>query len=109
MPIPVTLPQLSLAMEEGKVLRWLVADGDRVIQGQPLVEIETDKAISEVEAPAHGIVRLLASPGAVLGIDSLLAEILSIDEQQDAAQPTSTPTASTTIETTIGPSRDPSQ
>ena len=73
--ISVTLPQLSLSMEEGKVARWLVADGERVSAGQPIVEIETDKATMEVEAPAAGVIHLIAPEGAVLAIETMLAEI----------------------------------
>src|SRR5439155_1183913 len=73
--VAVALPQLSLSMEEGKVLRWLVADGDRVRTGQPLVEIETDKATMEVEAPADGVVRIVAAEGATLAVEATLAEI----------------------------------
>src|SRR5207248_2955611 len=71
--VAVTLPQLSLSMEEGKVLRWLVADGDRVRAGQPVVEIETDKATVEVEAPAEGVIHFTAAEGAVLAVETTLA------------------------------------
>jgi len=73
--VAVTLPQLSLSMEEGKVLRWLVGDGDRVEAGQPIVEIETDKATIEVEAPEQGVIRLVAAEGAMLAVETTLAEI----------------------------------
>jgi pyruvate dehydrogenase E2 component (dihydrolipoamide acetyltransferase) len=75
--IAVTLPQLSISMEEGKVLRWLVEDGDTVEAGQPIVEIETDKATVEVEAPAEGRVRILAAEGAMLAVEATIAEILA--------------------------------
>jgi pyruvate/2-oxoglutarate dehydrogenase complex dihydrolipoamide acyltransferase (E2) component len=64
-------------MEEGRVARWLVKDGERVHAGQPIAEIETDKAMSEMEAPAAGIIRLIAKEGAVVTINSALAEILN--------------------------------
>src|SRR5207244_117666 len=73
--VAVTLPQLSLSMEDGKVVRWLVADGDRVGAGQPIVEIETDKATIEVEAPAEGVIRLVAEEGQILAVETTLAEI----------------------------------
>lgn len=71
----VLLPQLSLAMEEGKIARWLVVEGERVRAGQPIVEIETDKAITEIQAPADGIVRRLVNENAVVPVHSILAEI----------------------------------
>jgi pyruvate dehydrogenase E2 component (dihydrolipoamide acetyltransferase) len=73
--VAVTLPQLSLSMEEGKVVRWLVPDGEHVAVGQPIVEIETDKATIEVEAPADGVLRIVAQEGQILAVETTLAEI----------------------------------
>jgi pyruvate dehydrogenase E2 component (dihydrolipoamide acetyltransferase) len=73
--IQVPLPQLSLAMEEVKVARWLVAEGELVSTGQPIVEIETDKAMSEVEAPAGGTIRRLVAEGEFVSAEAVLAEI----------------------------------
>ncbi len=55
MPTNVIMPALELAQETGKVLRWFKSPGDTVRKGEPLVEIETDKVITEIEAPAAGI------------------------------------------------------
>jgi pyruvate dehydrogenase E2 component (dihydrolipoamide acetyltransferase) len=84
--IPVVLPQLSISMEEGKVVRWLVGDGDEVREGQPLVEVETDKATMEVEAPADGRIRLVIAEGAIVAVESTIAEILG-GAAADAAPP----------------------
>lgn len=81
--IAVALPQLSISMEEGKVLRWLVEDGQKVASGQPIVEIETDKATVEVEAPAAGHVRIIAAEGEILAVESTIAEIA--DDAERAA------------------------
>jgi pyruvate dehydrogenase E1 component alpha subunit len=70
-----TLARLSISMEEGTVLRWLVQDGDEVVAGVPIVEIETDKATVQVEAPASGRIRLIAAEGETLAVDALLAQI----------------------------------
>jgi pyruvate dehydrogenase E2 component (dihydrolipoyllysine-residue acetyltransferase) len=106
--IPVTLPQLSISMEEGKVLRWLVEDGAEVSAGDPIVEIETDKATVEVEAPAQGRVRIVAAEGETMAVEATIAEILSGDEDvppapasavQEAAAPAqarATPTPTST-------------
>jgi len=51
----VVLPALGMAQETGKVVRWLKAEGEQVIKGEPLAEIETDKATVELEAPATGV------------------------------------------------------
>lgn len=91
--IPVTLPQLSISMEDGKVLRWLVDDGAKVSAGQPVVEVETDKATVEVEAPSEGTIRRVIAEGTVVAVEATLAEILepSAAEPQEAPPPTEEP------------------
>jgi pyruvate dehydrogenase E2 component (dihydrolipoamide acetyltransferase) len=84
---PLTLPRLSLAMQEGTLARWLVADGAPVRIGQAVAEIETDKAIVELEAPSEGILRLIVKEGTVVPVESKLAEI---DDVSAAGQPTTT-------------------
>ncbi len=77
MAIEVFLPRLTHEMKQGILVRWLKADGDRVEVEEPLFEIETDKAISEVVASASGILRHLDyQPGAEIPIGSVLAYIL---------------------------------
>lgn len=72
---PLLLPQLSISMEDGRVIRWLVTDGDEVVRGQLVVEVETDKATIEVEASDDGVVKIVAREGAIVPIDGVLAEI----------------------------------
>ena len=50
MPIPILMPALSPTMEQGKLAKWLVKEGDTVASGDVIAEIETDKATMEVEA-----------------------------------------------------------
>jgi pyruvate dehydrogenase E2 component (dihydrolipoamide acetyltransferase) len=71
----VTVPQLSISMEEAKVSRWLIADGEPVSRGEVLVEVETDKATVEIEAPADGVLRIVAAEGAIVPVEGLLAEL----------------------------------
>ena len=71
----VVVPQLSISMEEAKVGRWLVEDGDAVAAGQLVVEVETDKATVELEAPAAGLLRIVAGEGAIVAVDGVLAEV----------------------------------
>lgn len=54
MPTEVIMPALELAQETGRVVRWLKAEGDAVVKGEPVMEIETDKVTVEIEAPADG-------------------------------------------------------
>ncbi len=69
------MPKLSDTMEEGTILRWMKADGDMVAKGEPLVEIETDKATMTVEAPANGVLVILAQEGDTLDIGVPIAAI----------------------------------
>src|SRR5271156_6131187 len=55
MAFSVVMPALEMAQETGKLIAWRKQEGDRVTKGEPLLEIETDKAVMEVEAPADGI------------------------------------------------------
>lgn len=71
----MTMPKLSDTMEEGTVLRWLKADGDAVAKGEPLVEIETDKATMTVEAPESGTLRIIAAEGDTLDVGAPIADI----------------------------------
>jgi pyruvate dehydrogenase E2 component (dihydrolipoamide acetyltransferase) len=69
------MPKLSDTMEEGTVLSWLKADGDQVAKGEPLVEIETDKATMTVEAPDSGVLRIIAAEGDTLDVGQPIAQI----------------------------------
>ncbi len=55
----IIMPALGMAQETGRIVRWLKASGDRVQQGEPLLQVETDKTVVELEAPAHGMLRTL--------------------------------------------------
>src|SRR6202158_5682800 len=51
----IVMPALEMAQETGKLLAWRKKEGEAVAKGEPLLEIETDKAVVEIEAPADGI------------------------------------------------------
>jgi pyruvate dehydrogenase E2 component (dihydrolipoamide acetyltransferase) len=77
MPTDIIMPALELAQESGKVLRWLKAPGDRVQKGDPLVEIETDKITTELEAPESGILgEVTAREGDVVPVGQTIARIV---------------------------------
>jgi len=61
MAFSVVMPALEMAQETGKLIAWRKQEGDRVTKGEPLLEIETDKAVLELEAPADGILGRKAS------------------------------------------------
>jgi pyruvate dehydrogenase E2 component (dihydrolipoamide acetyltransferase) len=76
MATDVTMPRLSDSMEEGTVLKWLVEEGAEVKRGEPLVEIETDKANMTYDADTDGVlVEVVAQEGDTLAIGEVIARI----------------------------------
>jgi pyruvate dehydrogenase E2 component (dihydrolipoamide acetyltransferase) len=72
----VTMPRLSDSMEEGTVLKWLVEEGAEVKRGEPLVEIETDKANMTYDADTDGVlIEIVAQEGDTLEIGEVIARI----------------------------------
>ncbi|HJZ61712.1 MAG TPA: biotin/lipoyl-containing protein, partial [Miltoncostaeaceae bacterium] len=69
------MPKLSDTMEEGTVLQWLRSEGDDVAKGEPIVEIESDKANMTVEAPDSGVLAILAQEGETLPVGAPIATI----------------------------------
>jgi pyruvate dehydrogenase E2 component (dihydrolipoamide acetyltransferase) len=83
----IIMPRLSDSMEEGTVLQWLVAEGDRVEIGQPLVEIETDKATVTYEADTAGVVLALkVNEGATVPLGAPIAVIGAPGEELPKAE-----------------------
>ena len=81
MATSVIMPALELAQETGKVIRWLKAPGDAVVKGEPLLEIETDKVTTEIEAPASGILmHVSAREGDVVPVGQAIAQIGAPDQ-----------------------------
>jgi pyruvate dehydrogenase E2 component (dihydrolipoamide acetyltransferase) len=77
----IVMPKMSDTMEEGVVVKWLKREGDRVASGDALAEIETDKAILELEATTAGVLRkILAQEDSKVPVGDLLAVIGSDDE-----------------------------
>jgi pyruvate dehydrogenase E2 component (dihydrolipoamide acetyltransferase) len=83
----IIMPALGMAQETGILLQWLKAEGDDVTQGESLMEIETDKAAVEVEAPASGILsNVTAAPGDEVPVGQVIALILAPGEEAPAAK-----------------------
>jgi pyruvate/2-oxoglutarate dehydrogenase complex dihydrolipoamide acyltransferase (E2) component len=76
MTTEILFPKIGFAMNDGVLSRWLVADGAMVTAGQPLYEFESEKAVQEVEAPASGRLRILATIGETYAVGAVLGEIL---------------------------------
>src|SRR5215510_14095130 len=89
----VLVPKLSATMESATVLRWMKEAGQRVRMGEPLVELETDKAAIEVEAPADGTLEsILAPEGTQLPIGAALGRLATSGEAPvPAAKPAAAP------------------
>jgi pyruvate dehydrogenase E2 component (dihydrolipoamide acetyltransferase) len=71
----IAMPRLSDSMEEGTIVSWLVEDGAVVAVGQPIVEIETDKATMVYESDLAGPLSLLAGEGETLAIGAPIARV----------------------------------
>ena len=77
----VIMPKLSPTMEEGQIARWLKKEGDKVSMGEPLAEIDTDKATMEMQALTNGVLRkILINEGESVPLGQLIAVIGDPDE-----------------------------
>lgn len=95
MATELTLPALSAGMEDAVIAAWLVGPGDRVEKGQPLAEVETDKATMELEAEAPGRVgRLAVAAGARADVGQVIAVLLAEGETLPEPDHEATPPAS---------------
>jgi len=87
MPTEVILPKVDMDMATGRISKWLVAEGTVVKQGDPIFEIETDKAAMEVEAPASGTLgNILAQEGSDVPVGNPVAWIYAAGEAVVAPQ-----------------------
>jgi pyruvate dehydrogenase E2 component (dihydrolipoamide acetyltransferase) len=81
MPTKVIMPALGVAQKTGKLLKWLKSEGSAVVKGEPLMEIETDKATVEIEAPASGVLtKVTAVEGDEVPVGEAIAVILAPGE-----------------------------
>jgi len=77
MAISVVMPALEIAQETGKLISWLKKEGDAVAKGEPLLEIETDKAVMEIESPGDGILAgVKIAAGAEVAVGRTIAWIV---------------------------------
>src|ERR687894_448320 len=81
MATKVIMPKLSPTMEEGQISRWLKKEGDKVSMGEPLAEIDTDKATMEMQALGNGVLRkILINEGQSAPLGQTIAVIGEPDE-----------------------------
>ncbi len=87
MAISVVMPALEMAQETGKLLAWRKKEGEQVRKGEPLLEIETDKAVVEVEAPGDGVLSsVTAKVGDEVPVGHTIAWLLKPGEQAPSAE-----------------------
>ncbi|MEI8700769.1 pyruvate dehydrogenase complex E1 component subunit beta [Mesorhizobium sp. ISC15] len=80
MPIEILMPALSPTMEEGNVSKWLKNEGDKVVAGDVIAEIETDKATMEIEAVDEGTLAKIVVPAGTEGVKvNALIAVLAVD------------------------------
>src|SRR5258708_40067165 len=85
MAIDVTMPQMGESVVEGTITKWLVKEGDVVIEDQPLVEISTDKVDTEIPSRGAGrIAKIVAQEGQTLPVGAKLAVIDSAGAESGA-------------------------
>ena len=94
MAFSVVMPALEMAQETGKLLAWRKKEGDHVRKGEPLLEIETDKAVVELEAPADGILAAIkAEAGADIPVGQTIAWIVAPGESVPVGNLSTAPAA----------------
>ncbi len=77
MAFSVVMPALEMAQETGKLVSWRKKEGESVSKGEPLLEVETDKAVMEIESPADGVLAgISAQEGAVIPVGQTIAWIV---------------------------------
>src|SRR5262249_11421024 len=82
---PVLMPQVGQSMEQGTIIKWRVRPGERVNKGDILFEVETDKAVIEVEATEAGrLARIIVPEGETVQIKQPVAYLADNDKDLDA-------------------------
>ncbi|OGO20506.1 MAG: hypothetical protein A2Z14_13565 [Chloroflexi bacterium RBG_16_48_8] len=80
----IVMPKLGFDMAEGKLIRWVKSEGEQIVKGDVLAEIETDKATVEVEAQSSGVMRKhIVQEGTVVPVGNVIAVIGEVDEEID--------------------------
>jgi pyruvate dehydrogenase E2 component (dihydrolipoyllysine-residue acetyltransferase) len=102
MATEIVLPQWSMGMADGTVVRWLKHEGDPVKEGEPLAEVEAAKVTSEVEAEVAGVlVRILVAEGETVPVRTPLCLIGTADEVRAITEIADAPMEATAASTTV--------
>ena len=85
MATDVILPKWGLTMEDGTVVAWYVDEGDHVVEGEMIAEVETEKVENELEAPCAGVVaRILVEEDETADVGAVLAVIADDEAEAEA-------------------------
>src|ERR1700682_3596112 len=110
MATQVVMPKLSPTMEEGQLSRWLKKEGDKVSMGEPLAEIDTDKATMEMQALSNGVLRkILINEGESAPLGQPIAIIGEPDEDISSLLKSATASAQQPSAKTAAPAAEESQ
>jgi len=100
MAISIVMPALEMAQETGKLVSWIKKEGSAVGKGEPLLEIETDKAVMEIESPAEGILAgVKAQAGDVVPVGQVIGWIVKPGESPPAEEAQAVSGRKSTVET----------
>ena len=75
------MPKLAMAMNEGTINEWLIADGTRVEKGEPIMVVETEKVSYDVESPVAGFLHIIVPVGDTVPVETLVGKIASTEEE----------------------------
>jgi pyruvate dehydrogenase E2 component (dihydrolipoyllysine-residue acetyltransferase) len=110
MPISIVMPALEMAQDTGKLVAWRKQEGESVTKGEILLEIETDKAVVEVEALADGVLAgVKAAPGDVIPVGQTIAWLLANGESvpADEVSPRSEAAAARNLSSSVSVAQKP--
>ena len=77
----VVMPKLAMAMNEGTINSWMFSEGDAVVKGEILLEIETEKVSYEIEATADGLLHIVVPAGETVTVEALIAHLATDAEE----------------------------
>lgn len=87
MATKIIMPQGGQHVEEGRVVKWLKAEGDTVKKGEPVCEVETEKVVLEVESPADGVLLKIVVPaGEKVAVFATIGIVGAPGEQVDVSE-----------------------
>src|SRR5215471_7270501 len=91
MSVEIKVPSVGESITEGILSRWLKKDGDAVRSGEPLFELETEKATTEVPSPVDGVLSISTKEGSTVAIGSVVGHVDPQGKPKAEARPATPP------------------